>query len=604
MYHSAEAGTPDGSNNEIALIQLATKTDGITEGEITVLDKAWEDQLQENAGEGSTKGGGKEVDIVKLSAQVQQLTKRISNLEVHVHGANLKFAKQSSIHVDSQDVFKRNPETIETVRKSDALATVDRNLISSRPRNEGIFVQLKNNALLLQRHRFAIFQCLVMLAAIVGLLTVTAIKFVDAHNSVNDDYKPFKVDGKDEYYRNEKLRYELPLHYFWFQFAVSEPDFSTVYNETFNQTCDSKLEVCLDLYLHEILNPNFAMYPTELPTFAPTLSPTVSPTKSPSISPTLSPTRSPVPKGFPPGYYPVWMPPPLVLTTPNVIQIYSMRSNTSIYNSPVSAQCMMTTSEDGTVLTKTVGLRNLTLHLDEIGTTLQDENSEVTNIFGMLIRLEFNDFNESMSGKIMCDLYLEMDRLEEKIGGFATYDILFMVSREEFNSGTAGVTDYIRSMKKVWRNDNELMDQIYSYTFEETTFDGKSEFTAETHLVDENTDEDALLNIEVYPYPTVVNYVSFDRYSYMDWVADTGGYYTIAFGIFFLFSSRITKHANRKDAFQRRQGILPAFSLPHRNAEEISGLRTLVLASLGITEEAYFSRDFDHNFPRKNKRVN
>jgi len=636
MYSNPEEDSREGSNNELASIELVTKITGITDGETSMLDKAWETHTENNKTGGGypTKGGEKEVNILQLSAQVQQLTKRLSNLEVHVHGAKLQYTKQESIQLDPNElIVRRDSDIIEAARTADALATVDRNLISSRPRNEGICDQLSNNASLLQKHPFAVVQCFVMLAAIVALLVVIGFKFVAAHNSVNDDYKPFKVDGKDEYYRNEKLKYELPLHYFWFQFAVSEPDFSTVYNKTFNETCDDTLEVCLDFYLDDILNPTFALFPTGLPTTSPTVAPTTAPTRSPTTGPTMSPTFGPTvkPTSSPTAFllpqpgplpFPGGGPTPRIASDsvePDVpwnwnkktnqsyiVQQYTMMNDSFImYNSPVSAHCMMTSTEDGIVTTKTVGLRNLTLHLDKLGHTIKDADSNVTDIFGMLIRLEFDDFNQYMSGKIMCDLYLEMDRLEEKFGGFAAYDILFMVSREEFNSGTSGVTEYIRSMKRVWRNRNDMIDQIYSYSFEETTFDGKSDFTAEAILVDERTsgDDDTMLNIEVYPYPTIVNYVSFDRYSYMDWLADVGGYYTIAFGIFFVFSARITKVANRKDAFQRRQGILPAFSLPHRNAEELSGLRTLVLASLGITEEAYFSGDYDHNFTDNNKRV-
>ena len=71
-------------------------------------------------------------------------------------------------------------------------------------------------------------------------------------------------------------------------------------------------------------------------------------------------------------------------------------------------------------------------------------------------------------------------------------------------------------MKKVWRSQNDLIDQVYSNVFGGTTFDGKSDFTSEMSLVDEVVSEDAMLNIEVYPYPTVVHFVSFDRYSYLD----------------------------------------------------------------------------------------
>jgi len=262
------------------------------------------------------------------------------------------------------------------------------------------------------------------------------------------------------------------------------------------------------------------------------------------------------------------------------------------YSPAVSAQCYMTSSDDGKVRTEKVGLRNITLHLDEIGVTLQN-TSAATNFFGMLLRMEFVNFGGYMSGKIWCDLYLDMEILNEAFSNFTQYDILFMVSREEFQTGSAGITEYIRSVKKVWRRTKDVLDLIYSYTFEESTFDGVSDFTAEVHLVDEKEVLDAMLNIETYPYPTVVHYVSFERYSYVDWLADMGGFYTLALGLFFVLSTQITKLANRRDIFQKRQGILPAISLTHRNAEELSQLRSLVLAALGVTEEAYFSGDYE-----------
>jgi len=203
----------------------------------------------------------------------------------------------------------------------------------------------------------------------------------------------------------------------------------------------------------------------------------------------------------------------------------------------------MTSSNDSVVVTETIGLKNLTLYLKEIGL------AESSDVFGMLMRLEFEDFEGHMSGKVMCDLYLEMDTIYEAISSFATFDIFFMVSRDEFGYEAAGVTEYIRSMKKVWRRQSELTDQLYTYNYEENTFDGVSDFSAEVHLVDQLVPSGALLNIEVYPYPTVVHYISFDRYNYFDWLADVGGFYTLAIATFFFLSTRIIKFANGKDVF-------------------------------------------------------
>ena len=68
-----------------------------------------------------------------------------------------------------------------------------------------------------------------------------------------------------------------------------------------------------------------------------------------------------------------------------------------------------------------------------------------------------------MSGRVSC-----VDAFPD----FATYDILFMVSREELSSGTAAITDYIRPVKEVWRSQNDLIDQVYSYLLGGTIFDG------------------------------------------------------------------------------------------------------------------------------------
>jgi len=207
----------------------------------------------------------------------------------------------------------------------------------------------------------------------------------------------------------------------------------------------------------------------------------------------------------------------------------------------------------------------------------------------MLLRVELEDFVGYMSGKLMCDLYLEMWKIDRDFSEFATFDIHFMVSRDDWSSGAIGITEFIPSMKKVWRRQNYLLDQIYSYHFEENTYDGKSDITAEAHLVDESGNSDAVLNIEVYPFPTIKHYVSYDRYSYLDWLASIGGFNTLIIGFFFFCSSRIGKLANRREHFHLQQGILPAISLVHRNAEELAGLRSMMMAALGITEQEYFS---------------
>merc|ERR1719233_1082642 len=120
------------------------------------------------------------------------------------------------------------------------------------------------------------------------------------------------------------------------------------------------------------------------------------------------------------------------------------------YKSPVYANCMMTSSDNGTVNTIIVGLRNFTFFLDEIGVDTGSTDESLDMVFGLLLKLEFEDFNKYMSGKVMCDIYLVMEKFIEKLNDFATYDINFMVSRSVYDSGYAGVNNYLRSMKKIW----------------------------------------------------------------------------------------------------------------------------------------------------------
>jgi len=514
----------------------------------------------------STNGDDKHVEWGQLCLKVEDLILRVTNLEQKCTERSVEFPRRNTWGLGETPEL----ETDTQGSAKSALAVVNHNLITSKPRNENIFGTIRNVIVVLKRYNFALLQCLIMLVTLGGLIIFGALKFCEAHQSVNDPYKPYKVDGRDEYYRNKDLKYELPLHYFWFELAVSESNFFDIYNHRFNETCDGMLKACLGRYMGDFINPSYELSPTDQPTSGPSSSPTNYPTQTPVDSPQVENTNA---LGITQIY--------------TVSDFYEPVEIDIIYNAPVSAECFMTTASNETVMTETIGLRNLTLHVDEIGVDLQN-NSDVTDIFGMLMRLEFDDFTGHVSGKIMCDLYLDIERLEMGLSGFASYDILFMVSREEFSSGTTGITEYGRSMKKVWRRQNELIDQIYSYVFEENTFDGISDFTAEVHLVDEDVDKDAMLNIEVYPYPTVIHYISFDRYSYLDWIADVGGFYTIAICFSFFSSKQLTKFANRRDLFQKKQGILPAFSLPHRNAEEIAGLRSLVMAGLGITDEEYF----------------
>merc|ERR1719221_516325 len=103
-----------------------------------------------------------------------------------------------------------------------------------------------------------------------------------------------------------------------------------------------------------------------------------------------------------------------------------------------------------------------------------------------------------------------------------------MVSREELKSGANIYREVFHSRKHLNIQDMSL---TYGYAFEENTYDGKSEITAEMYLegisqisgyYDDYYDypDDHYLAIWVYYPSSVTNYVSFYRYSYLDWLVD------------------------------------------------------------------------------------
>ena len=54
-----------------------------------------------------------------------------------------------------------------------------------------------------------------------------------------------------------------------------------------------------------------------------------------------------------------------------------------------------------------------------------------------------------------------------------------MVSRSVYDSGIVDMNNYLCSMKRIWTYNDSSVSKTYSYAYEETTFDKKSEFTAE-----------------------------------------------------------------------------------------------------------------------------
>lgn len=157
----------------------------------------------------------------------------------------------------------------------------------------------------------------------------------------------------------------------------------------------------------------------------------------------------------------------------------------------------------------------------------------------------------------------------------------------------------MRSMKLLSRQSTNYnsVGKVFNYMYEESTYDGVAVFEAEVYTESQVSDYNELV-IEAYPHPVILHYVYYHVYSFMDWIADLGGFYTLATGGFLFLSSRVAKLANRDKPFHKAQGILPAVSLVHRNAEELANLRYLVLAFFGISEEQYFADTFQRNLTK------
>jgi len=436
-------------------------------------------------------------DIKKLATQVHLLCERLTKLEESVQQLSFSMSLSGKGTNTSNEVQNKkwNFDTSGAIKA--AVAVIDRNLITSQPRSRNIFQQVGDVFLVLKRYNFAILQCLLMFLAIALVLVFGVVQFYRAKSSVNETYKPFKIEGIDHYDAHENLIYEFPLHYFWFEF-----NYEGSYNETFNEDCDSWSKTCLERQWE---------------------------------------------KAFKMALAPICV------------------------NSELS--------DDGYLNSEYGFLRNLTVYVDEQPST--------TEWFWVLVRLEFKEFELQMPGTIYCISQLDLDTFTESVSNFGSLStdyIWFTISREEFNSGLTVYTE----RKKLISLPGSLETLNYGYYFEENTFDGKSEITADMYLISQDQSVTNQIIIRVYAPPFVKNFVSYYRYSYLHWLADLGGFFTVVTSFFLILTNRVTKFANRNDNFHLKQGILPSFSLKHRNAEEIAGLRSITMAGLGITEEEYF----------------
>jgi len=448
-------------------------------------------------------------DIVYLTNEIHKLNGRLEKVE----------KKLCSDIIEQLTKTEGKPPSTRK-RNSMPEMMVDTDLITSRPRNQSLDADLRNCVRVLQRNKFATCQCYIMVMVLFGMFAFGLKQIMEVDESRDSQYKPFKVQGRDEYYRNKDLEYTLPKFYYTFHMDVSPTLFYEVYSETFNKPCSNSLDNCLN---HYILN-------------------------------SLNGTK----------------------------------------DSVLSAQCSMAWINDSSsiVFKSTTDLRIFSIFVDAVGDEEVATNvTDQTKGLGMLIKMEFEKIGSHMKGPLSCHLGLQMNKVSSALSRFSTYFVHFTVSRKDYESGLLCYEKFIKSNRKVWSSDDLFLTKHFDYAYEETTFDGISDFEAETSVQVTKTQE-SILTIDVRPFPTIVHYVSFSNYSYLDWVADMGGLYAIALGLFLFVATRVAKYANRGKAFLNAHGILPAFSLPHRNAEELAALRLIVLAGLGITEKHYFGDEF------------
>jgi len=255
----------------------------------------------------------------------------------------------------------------------------------------------------------------------------------------------------------------------------------------------------------------------------------------------------------------------------------------------ITASCdMVAPNEDsGLFDIATIALRNLSIHGDQIGTVKL--NGTGFGIFGVLLKLEFDALATHWNGPLYCILELNMLKMRSMLPKFV-YDIYFLISRSDEDSGLTGSSNYIDSWSKLWRSDDvDIFSKNFVYVYDESIIDRHSSFQAEIYV---EKSAGTRLTLETYPNPTIVHYVSYNNYSYMDWMADMGGFLSIAIGFFVFMATRISKLANRGEVFHTHHGILPLFSLPHRNAEELARLRFIVLDAIGVTVQEYFGKSF------------
>jgi len=417
---------------------------------------------------------------------------------------------------------------------------LDSGQITCRARNEGIFAEMQACFRVLKEHRFAACQSLLLVTIVTAVVSFAIVLYSNVDESNDSLYKPIKIAGHDDFYLNEELEYTIPKHYFLMHMRGRTQDIPTLYNNS--RWKDSFNENC-----GETVASCLAAYMNH------------------------------------------------ILTDPD--------------DPGITASCDMVAADEETGLfaNAKIELRNLSFYVDEIGTASLSGTD--LGIFGVLWKLEFDALETHMTGPLYCSIELDITKMDQMLPEFLL-EIYFMVSRTHEDSGLTGASDYIDSWSKLWRWD-DILSKNFVYVYDESTLDTQSRFQAEIYVerrvlssLETSLSRDTLLTIDTYPNPTIVHYVSYDNYTYMNWLADMGGFLSIAVGFFLFSATRVTKLAHRGQVFHTHHGILPIFSLPHRNAEELARLRFIVLESLGVTEVEYFGNAYQKKLTNRIQNIN
>jgi len=221
--------------------------------------------------------------------------------------------------------------------------------------------------------------------------------------------------------------------------------------------------------------------------------------------------------------------------------------------------------------------------------------------FLVTLKIEFDDIDETWNDEwFHCTFELMVNSFNRAMN-FSFFDVYFTVSRTDYFSRVQIQTKALQSVWPVyhsWEYNHNISELVHSnvdqlksmlFQYQESTLDGISDFELEVYQREDSNG----LGISTVASPTVIHHVSYVSYSYNEWLADVGGVFTLLTTLFFVLAKVVTNYANRNDPFRRRHGILPVISKTYRNAEELAGLRCLVLSAFGISEEAYFADEFD-----------